>query len=102
MKNPYITEKTYYVWATDPAGWPVKEELYNVLKVEGTENGKLVATFETDSYVFVKATDNSVWLLMLTDLLRNTLWKPKGFPSFVQSGIPDLTLSFLGYQIVHV
>ena len=26
-------------------------------------NGKLVATFETDSYVFVKATDNSVWLL---------------------------------------
>ena len=46
MKNPYITEKTYYVWATDPAGWPVKEELYNVLKVEGTENGKLVVTVE--------------------------------------------------------
>lgn len=30
MKNPYITEKTYYVWATDPDGWPVYEVEENV------------------------------------------------------------------------
>lgn len=46
MKTTYITDKKYYTWGTDRDGWTVKEELYNVVKVEGTENGKLVATVE--------------------------------------------------------
>lgn len=46
MKTAYITDKKYYTWGTDRDGWITKVELYNVVKVEGTENGKLVATVE--------------------------------------------------------
>lgn len=55
--------KKYYTYTTDRDGWIVKEELYNVVKVEGTENGKLVATVEgtdRDGWATYETVEN-VW-----------------------------------------